>query len=105
MTRKKEKPTYVKVSFVIREKDIPRKKDFLGHKTTEQGLLEFLQGLGIKSYEYTFGEIVTQPSRKQFEGSNGIRGKLFESIWLPKPVKLNGLKKKSKRKSKRKRRT
>ena len=100
--RKKEKPIYVKVSFVIREKDIPRKKDWWGNKTTEQGLMEFLHSLGIKSYEYTFGEIVTVKTYKQFEGNNGLRGKHFDSVWLPKPVQLKGLKQKKKRKTKRK---
>lgn len=100
--RKKEKPTYVKVSFVLREKDIPMAKDFLGHKTTEQGLLEFLRTLGIKSYEYEFGQIVTQPSFKKFEGDNGIRGVKFDSVWLPLPVQLKGLKNKKRRVKRRK---
>lgn len=96
--KKKEKPVYVKITFVIRKKDIPKKKDWWGHTTSEEGLKEFLHSLGIKSYEYEFGQIVTKPAIKEFEGNKGIRGKSFGSVWLPKPVKLKGLKKKTKRK-------
>lgn len=92
--KRKQKPTYVKITFVLKEKDIPSKKGFMGYKTKEDGLKVLLKSLGITNYAYEFGQIVTEPSYKKFDGSKSLRGKYFDSVWMPRPVRLEVQKKK-----------
>jgi len=87
--KRKQKPVYVKITFLLMEKDIvQRKSPNDRYKSHEEGLRQLLRSIGITNYKYEFGTFERKPSHIEFESDSSLRGKYFSSAFLPKPVKL-----------------
>ena len=85
----KQQKEYVKITFLMKQKDIPqRKSPHERHRSYEEGLKQLLASIGIKNFLYEFGQFKRQPSTIDFVSSKSLRGKYFSSVFLPKPVKL-----------------